>query len=92
VPGVLGQDVPKVALAEDEHPVGELGTGGEHEPFGVGVHARTAGGDLEDLDARVGQDRIERGGELAGPIPDEESERLRASAEVEEVAVWGATS
>jgi hypothetical protein len=30
---VLGQDRPQVPLAEDEHPVGDLGPGGEHERF-----------------------------------------------------------
>src|SRR6266508_3269273 len=57
---------------------------GEHEPLGVGVRAWTAGRDLEDLDARISQDRIERDGELAGPVPDEKRERLRALAEVHE--------
>jgi hypothetical protein len=33
----------EVAFAEDQQPVGELGTGGEHEPLGVGVRAGTAG-------------------------------------------------
>jgi hypothetical protein len=35
VPGVLSQDGPQVAFAEDQHPVGDLRPGGEHEPFGV---------------------------------------------------------
>jgi hypothetical protein len=35
VPGVLSQDDPQVAFAEDQHPVGDLRPGGEHEPFGV---------------------------------------------------------
>jgi hypothetical protein len=34
---ILGQDRPQMPLAEDEHPVGDLGTGGEHEPFCVSV-------------------------------------------------------
>jgi aromatic-L-amino-acid decarboxylase len=28
-----------VSLAEDQYPVGDLGPGGEHEPFGIGVRA-----------------------------------------------------
>ena len=44
--------------AEDEHPVGDLGPGREHEPFGVSVRARTARRDLHDLDASVSQDRV----------------------------------
>jgi TolB protein len=39
---VLGQDRPEVPLTEDEHPVGELCPGGEHEPFRVSVRARAA--------------------------------------------------
>ena len=30
---ILGQDRPQVPLAEDEHPVGDLGPCGEHEPL-----------------------------------------------------------
>jgi hypothetical protein len=36
----LGQDAAQVAFAEDEHPVGNLGPGGEYEPFGIGVGPR----------------------------------------------------
>jgi len=32
-----GHDRPQMSLAEDQHPVGDLGPGGEHEPFGIGV-------------------------------------------------------
>ncbi len=34
---VLGQDRPQMPFAEDEHLVGDLGPGGEHEPFRVSV-------------------------------------------------------
>jgi hypothetical protein len=34
---VLGQDRPQMPLAEDQHPVGDLGPGGEHEAFRVCV-------------------------------------------------------
>jgi len=34
---VLGQDCPQMLLAEDEHPVGDLGPGGAHESFRIGV-------------------------------------------------------
>jgi hypothetical protein len=34
---VVGQDGPQVPLAEDEHPVGDLGPVGEHEPLRKGV-------------------------------------------------------
>ena len=51
---VLGQDRPQKLFAEDEHPVGDLGPGGEHEPFRVSVLARAARRDLHNLDAGVG--------------------------------------
>ena len=45
------------------------------------------GGDLDHLDARIGQDGVERGRELSGPIADEEPEPPDAIAEVhQEVA------
>ena len=84
---VLGEDRPQVAFAEDEHPVGELGPGGEHEPFRVGVRARVAGRDLHGPDPGVGQDGVERVGELPGPVTDQVAEVRGAVTEVhQEVA------
>ena len=39
---ILGQDRPQMSLAEDQHPVGDLCPGGEHESFrtGVGTHSQ----------------------------------------------------
>ncbi|WP_308441055.1 site-2 protease family protein [Planosporangium mesophilum] len=48
-----------MSLAEDEHAVGDFGSGGEYEPFGVSVGPRAAWWDLADGDAGVGA-----GGEL----------------------------
>jgi len=53
---VLGQDRPQMPLGEDQHPVGDLGPGGEHEPFRVSVRSRASGRDLYGLDASVCQD------------------------------------
>jgi len=69
---VLGQDRPQMPFAEDEHPVGELGPGGEHEPFRMSVRSWAPGRDLHGLDTGTGQDRVERRGELPGPVPDQE--------------------
>ena len=41
---VLGQDRPQMPLAEDQHPVGDLRPGGEHEPFRISVRAGAPGG------------------------------------------------
>src|SRR6266581_1264683 len=37
VPGILGHNDAKVPFAEDQHPVSDLGPGGEHEPLRIGV-------------------------------------------------------
>jgi hypothetical protein len=47
---ILCQDRPQMPRAEDEHPVGDLGPGGEHEPFRIRVRARAPGRDFHDLD------------------------------------------
>ena len=52
-----------MSFAEDQYPVGDLGPGGEHEPFGVG-----------GLDAGAGQGRVEGSGELPGAVADQETE------------------
>jgi hypothetical protein len=79
---VLGKDAAQVVFAEDEHPVGDLGPGGEHEPFGIGVRARTPGRNLYGFDAGAGQDRVKGCSELPGPVADEELEVRGVVAEV----------
>jgi hypothetical protein len=71
-----------VPLAEDQHPVGDLGPGGENEPLRKGVRPRAAGRDLHGLDAGCGEDRVEGIGELPGPVADQEPEVGGAVAEV----------
>ena len=51
--GVLGKHPAQVLLAEDQHPLGNLGADGQHEAFGEAVRARTPRRDLNHLDARV---------------------------------------
>ena len=64
----------QVSLAEDQHPVGDLGADRQHEAFGEAVRARTPRRDLDHLDARIGHDRVERCRELLGTVADEEPE------------------
>jgi hypothetical protein len=85
VPGVLVQHSAQVWLTEDQHPVGQFGADGEHEPLGVGVRPRTAGRDLHDGDAGVGEDRVEAGGELPGPVPDQIVDGGRPVSQIEQV-------
>jgi hypothetical protein len=57
-----------VSFAEDQHPVGDLGPGAEHESLGVCIRARAPGRDLHCGDAGTGQDRVEGFGELPGAV------------------------
>jgi hypothetical protein len=75
-------------LAEDQHPVGDLSPGGEHEPFRTGVRAWASGRNLHGLEAGVGQDRVKRRGELSGTVADQESEACGAITQIhQKVAV-----
>jgi hypothetical protein len=67
VTGVLAKCSAEVLFAKDQHAVGDLGAGGEHEPFRVRVRPWAARWDLAYGDAGVGQHGIEAVGELAGP-------------------------
>jgi hypothetical protein len=71
---VQGKHPAQVPLSEDQHPVGDLGPHGQHETFGKAVRPWTPGRDLDHLDARVRQDRVERRRELTGAVADEEPE------------------
>jgi hypothetical protein len=86
VPGVLGENQPQLRFAEDQHPVGDLGPGGEDEPFGVSVRARTVRGDLRCRDAGAGRARVEGVGELPGAVADQEPEVRGPVTKVHEVA------
>ena len=66
-----GQDKPQVVFAEDQDAVGEFGSGGADEAFGVAVRSGTSWWDLHGLDAGAGENGVERGGELAGAIADQ---------------------
>jgi hypothetical protein len=62
--GVHGKHLPQVSLAEDQHPVGHLGPHGQDDAFGEAVRLWTPRRDLDHLDARVRQDRVERSRDL----------------------------
>jgi hypothetical protein len=79
---VLGHHDAQVPFAEDQHPVGDLGPGGEHEPLRQSVRTRTPGRDLHRLDTGVGQGRVESAGELPGAVADQELEVRGAIVEV----------
>ena len=63
------------------------GPDGQHEAFGEAVRPRTPRRDLDHLDARIRQHRVERSRELSGPVADQEPEPRDMLAEVhDEVA------
>src|SRR6266498_2075834 len=70
-----------MSFSKDEHAVGNLAAGGEDEPFGVGVRSRASWWDLADGDAGIGQHGVEGGGELPGPVTDEDLELVGAVAQ-----------
>jgi hypothetical protein len=55
---VPGEDRAQMPFTEDQHPVGDLGSGGEDEAFRITVRSRTPGRYLRDWDGSVGQDRV----------------------------------
>src|SRR4029453_2698896 len=85
---VLGEDAVWVSLAEDQHPVGDLGADSQYESLGKAVRPRTPGRDLDHLDARVGQHPVKRGRELSGPIANQESEPPNTLTEVHHERNW----
>jgi hypothetical protein len=87
VRGVHRKQPAQVPLAEDQHPVGHLGSDGQHEAFGEAARPRTARRDLDYVDARIGQHGVEGSRELTGPIAYEEPKPSDVLAEVhDEVA------
>jgi hypothetical protein len=69
---IAGQDCPQVPSADDQHLIDDLGPGGEHEPFRIGVRLRIPRRDLHHFDAGTSQYRIERACELPGPVAGQE--------------------
>ncbi len=65
---VPGQDSTQMPLTENRYPVGDLGPGGQHEPFRIGVRPGTSGWNRDRGDAGVSEDRVERCGELPGSV------------------------
>jgi hypothetical protein len=80
--GVPGKHPVQMSLAEDQHPVGDLGPHRQHEAFGEAVRPRTPRRNPDHFDPRVRQHRVERRRELPGPIAHEEPKPGDMLAEV----------
>src|SRR3977135_811653 len=79
---ILGENGPQVSLAEDQNAVGELGSGGQDESVGESVRSRAPRGHVDRVDACAGENGVERRGELAGAVANEEPECAGAVVEV----------
>jgi hypothetical protein len=79
---VLGEHYMQVPLTEDQYPVSEFGSDRADEPFCETIRLLTSRRNPDDADADVSKDSIEGGGELTGPIPDEEPELREAIAKI----------
>jgi hypothetical protein len=79
---VPGEHVAQMPLAQDQHAVGELGSHGANEPFGVTVRPGAPRRDLHGRDVDVSQDGSERGRELACPVADDKPELVDLITEV----------
>jgi hypothetical protein len=69
---VFGQRPSQLVLIDDQHPLEEFPAQGAGDPFADGVRSgrlRRAG---QDPDALCGEHGIERAGELACAVPDQE--------------------
>ncbi|MEU7528068.1 hypothetical protein AB0A74_20225 [Saccharothrix sp. NPDC042600] len=71
-----------MVFVEDGQSVGGFASEGADESFGVGVGSWASWWDLRDVGAGGGEGRVERGGELACPVADEESEVVYRVSEV----------
>jgi hypothetical protein len=77
---ILSRDRPQMPLAEDQHPVGDLSPGREHEPFRIGTRSRALGRDFHGLDSAASQERVEGRGELPGSVADQETRKSAAGS------------
>jgi hypothetical protein len=80
VANVVGEHYTQMPLTEDQHPVGEFGSQGADESFGEAVPPWATRGNLDHLDAHIGEHSVERRCELSGSISEEEPELGEAIA------------
>jgi hypothetical protein len=82
--GVLGQHRPQLPTADDQHPVQQLPPDGAHPPLGVGVGLRRPHRRAQHPDSLGREHRVECGGELGIPIPDQQPELADAVLQAHE--------
>ena len=79
---VLLQDDAQVAVTDDEHAIGALGSDRLHPAFGERVHLRALRRRLLSLDVYGGEDGVESSGEDGVSVPDQVSEAVGSLAGV----------
>ena len=79
---ILAQDDVEVAWSGDQEVVEAFPAQGADEAFGDRVRPRCPDRGADDPDVGAGEDGVERGGELAVPVADQEPEPVGAVAEV----------
>jgi len=84
---VLAQDPPQMGPVPDEGAVQELAAASSDPALDDGVHAGRPDVAEQDPDPGIGEDRVERGGEVRSTVADHEFDPVSLSAEVyQEVA------
>jgi hypothetical protein len=74
---VLAQDLSQMGLVPDEGAVQELAAASPDPAFGDRVHAGRPDVTEHGPDPGIGEDRIERGGEVGAAVADHESDSAR---------------
>ena len=82
--GELAQHCVEVAWSGDQHVVQAFAAQGTDEPFRDRVRPGCPDRGADDPDVDTGEDRVERGGEFAVPVADQEPVPVGAVAEVHE--------
>ena len=77
---VLGQDLARVALIKDQQPVEQFASWGPDHPLAASVGSGCLRRTDEDVDAFGGDRGVEGVSELAGAVPDQELDGIRAVA------------
>jgi hypothetical protein len=79
---VLAQDPPQLSLVPDQDAIQELAAASPDPASGDRVHARRPDVAQDGPDPGVGEDRVERGGEVRPAVADHELDPMRLVAEV----------
>jgi hypothetical protein len=82
--GILVEDRTQVPFTRDQESVGALGAGCTYPSFGERVGPGTLRRRWDDGCAVAGEDGVERGGELAVPVTDQEPEAPSPLLEIHE--------